>query len=77
MPTSAEMRASMCANGSIRANTGATAPPIAPPIVSSGASVPPDVPLPSAIAHDTNLKRPSISSVVPKMRPSSVSAMLS
>ncbi|MNT62304.1 hypothetical protein D3C72_2000130 [compost metagenome] len=35
--------------------------PVAPPIVKSGASVPPDVPLPKAIAQDRNLKKHKLS----------------
>ena len=33
--------------------------PVAPPIVKSGASVPPEVPLPNAIDQETNFKRQS------------------
>ena len=31
--------------------------PVAPPMVSKGASVPPEVPLPKAIAHEMNFKK--------------------
>lgn len=31
--------------------------PVAPPIVSNGASVPPEVPLANATAHETNFNR--------------------
>ena len=43
-------------------NIKITAPviaPAAPPMVNNGASVPPDVPLPRATAHDRNLKKHS------------------
>src|SRR3954467_11532150 len=32
-------------------------PPVAAPIVNNGASVPPDVPLPKAMAHETNFNK--------------------
>ena len=55
MPTSAPTRGSMPACGSdARAHPAASSQPMPLPNVISGASVPPDVPLPSAIAHDTN-----------------------
>ena len=55
MPTSAAMRASTCRHGAQRSSPAPSSAPSPPPIVKSGASVPPEVPLPSAIAQETNL----------------------
>ena len=55
MPTSAATRRSIPASGSAQAASAPRAAPRPPPIVKSGASVPPDVPLPSESAHETNL----------------------
>ena len=54
MPTSAPTRGSMPACGAIAITAAVSSQPSPLPNVSSGASVPPEVPLPSAIAHDTN-----------------------
>src|SRR5438045_7564239 len=60
MPTSAAMRMSMPHEGNRRAAPAPSSAPIAPPIVNSGASVPPLVPLPSAIDQDMNFHRHSV-----------------
>src|SRR5687768_10800117 len=54
MPTSAAMRASTPRAGASEAHTVPNIDPRAPPMVSSGASVPPEVPLPRAMDQDRN-----------------------
>ena len=51
--------------------------PSPPPIVNSGASVPPDVPLPRYTDHDTNFSTTSASSARPAISPESAPVMLS
>ncbi|MNL40086.1 hypothetical protein D3C87_1624080 [compost metagenome] len=51
------------------------APP-APPIVKSGASVPPEVPLPRAIAQERNLKKHKFSISASGIFPESILIML-
>ena len=48
------MRGSMPSCGAIATNPAPASAPSAPPIVNNGASVPPEVPLPSAIDHEMN-----------------------
>src|SRR5690606_18485677 len=51
--------------------------PAAPPMVSRGAKVPPEVPLPRAIAHERNLKKHRENSICKVIPPESTSIMLS
>ena len=51
--------------------------PRPPPMVKSGASVPPEVPLLSATAQETSLSRTSESRTVPASEPVRMSWMLS
>src|SRR6187402_1507426 len=51
--------------------------PAAPPMVNNGAKVPPDVPLPNAIAHDMNLKIHKLSTSVNGHVPDKMPVMLS
>src|SRR5690349_25065856 len=55
MPISAAIGRPMCADGKTSTSTEPAIAPQAPPMVNKGASVPPEVPLPSAIAQETNL----------------------
>ena len=59
MPTSAASRGSTPAAGSVATAATPSSPPSPPPIVKRGASVPPDVPLPSDTDHDTIFHRQS------------------
>ena len=52
-------------------------PPSAPPMNSNGASVPPDVPEPSATHHARSLASPSASSAPPAIDPTSSAAITS
>ncbi len=54
-----------------------SAAPSPPPMVKSGASVPPDVPLPSAIAHETSFRAHSRSTARPARSPATIPLMLS
>ena len=77
MPTSAAMRGSTPRCGKLRATTSPRRPPSAPPMVKSGASVPPEVPLPSEIDQEMNLRPPRKSSASPAMSPERMRSMLS
>ena len=64
MPTSAPMRTSMPRCGAAAAAPAASAPPSPPPMVKRGASVPPEVPLPSEMHQETNFIAQSTISAV-------------
>src|SRR5690606_25911152 len=51
--------------------------PVAPPMVNNGASVPPEVPLPSAMAQDKNLKKQSARMNCKDNEPERISVMFS
>ena len=76
MPTSAASRGSRCSHGAQRAAARPSSAPSAPPMVNSGASVPPEVPLPSAIYHDRNFSRNSDASAARPTCPATIAAML-
>src|SRR5690606_26192181 len=57
MPTRAAIGKTTCADGMNCWNRYPSRHPAALPIVSNGASVPPEVPLPSEILHDMNFQR--------------------
>ena len=54
MPTSAAIRKLMPLSGEIQCIACPHTTPNPPPMINSGASVPPDVPLPSEIDHERN-----------------------
>ena len=56
IPTSAPMRRSIPARGAAAAAPAARTAPSAPPMVNNGASVPPEVPLPKEMHHETNFR---------------------
>ncbi len=51
--------------------------PSEPPIMNNGASVPPDVPLPSAITQEMNFSAPKLSSMARPKWPCTSASMLS
>ena len=56
MPINAAMGILMPASGKMYLTNIPIIAPAAPPMVNNGASVPPDVPLPNAMAHERNFK---------------------
>ena len=75
MPTSAAMLRSR-----LKSSACSTCPistPSAPPMVKSGASVPPDVPLPSATDHEINFNAQKTASAVPTNLPLRMLSILS
>src|SRR5437588_11652804 len=54
IPTSAQMRGSMPNLGNCTASSSPRKTPQAPPMVNSGANVPPDVPLPREMDQESN-----------------------
>ncbi len=77
MPTSAAMRGSSPAQGKRWVRPSPSAAPKPPPTVKRGASVPPEVPLPSATAQEMNFATHSATTAQPTMRPERMSVMLS
>ncbi len=77
MPTSAAMRTSIPRCGAIALAATPIRAPSPPPIVNNGASVPPEVPLPRAIAQLTNLRITSKTRDVPTTLPPRMCRMLS
>ncbi len=77
MPTRAATRMSMPECGRAQAATAPMAEPIPPPIVKRGASVPPEVPVPSEIDQDTSLATQKTTTAVPARSPDRMRSMLS
>ena len=71
------MRGSMLAPGTTWLMPMPITAPSEPPIVNNGASVPPDVPLTSAMTQDTNFSAPKVSSTVRPKCPCTSASMLS
>ena len=77
MPTKADIGMLMPEFGNTRNMMVPIIAPPAPPMVSKGASVPPEVPLPNAIAHDKNLKNQSRTTTAMAMVPDNTLIILS
>jgi len=77
MPTRAPICGSIDACGARWAATAAEPAPKPPPIVKSGASVPPEVPLPSAIDHEKSFQTQSQIIAPPTRSPDTMRSMLS
>src|SRR6218665_432172 len=76
MPTSAAMRTSTPSPGTSHTANAPSAEPSPPPMVKRGASVPPEVPLPSAMDHEMNFSRQKTSAAVPTRWPEMMASML-
>ena len=76
MPTRAAIRGSAPAAGSTCPSAWPHTSPSPPPIVSSGASVPPEVPLPSEMHHETNFSEHKQAAAPRAKSPESKSVML-
>ncbi|OIQ80356.1 hypothetical protein GALL_379000 [mine drainage metagenome] len=77
MPTSAASPGARPSCGKASASACPSVAPRQAPTVINGASVPPEVPLPSATVHDSSLAAPSSHSASPRPPPASASVMLS
>src|SRR4051794_15110473 len=77
IPTRAEIRMSSVRKKTDPLSSAPEMDPMPPPIVNSGASVPPDVPLPSAIDQEISLAKQKKAKIVPDSEPSRMCSMLS
>ena len=77
IPTSAQIRGSMPNLGNWMTSSSPRKTPQPPPMVKSGANVPPDVPLPSEIDQETNFMKQSSSTASPNSLPVTIPSMLS
>ncbi len=77
MPTRAAMRTSTPSCGRTAIAAAPSTDPSAPPSVKSGARVPPEVPLPSAIDQERSFHRQNTSAARPASDPESRWSMLS